>query len=183
VKKFAIIAGLLLSLIVPSRGTQAATSDREKLWSALRAAAVRQGANLPEQVQPEDIHFSSSLSGSDAPIQVQAISFDPLLHQLRFRFRQAGNASAPWFSGWCQTAPPDTTGHAAATAEHHSPNDPVSTRRLAILHLRSENSFATLQVHPLESGTLGQSIRVRVPSNGHTLRARVVSIDTLEATF
>jgi len=182
-KKFAAIATLMLA---PLFRAEAQELNRQKLWSALDAAAARRGWTLPEQVRPEKIEWSapSSFSDTDAPIQVQGIAYDPLLHQLRFRFHLARKASAPWFSAWCPSLVQPVSGGQAVRGEPFQRHaDAVSTHRLATLHLRSVNSFATLQVRPLEAGAIGQSIRVRVPSNGHTLRASVVGSDLLEAEF
>jgi flagella basal body P-ring formation protein FlgA len=59
----------------------------------------------------------------------------------------------------------------------------VSIRRPATLHLHSENSSATLQVRALQSGALGEIIRVRIVANGHILVARVTGPDLLDAAF
>jgi hypothetical protein len=40
-----------------------------------------------------------------------------------------------------------------------------------------------LSVRPLQGASIGETIRVRVPANGHTLLARVTGIDRLEAAF
>jgi hypothetical protein len=185
-RKAFTIAVLLLGSLVPLCFTQAGENQQKKLWFALREAAARRGAILPEAIHPEDMRTSApeSIYHSGAPIEVRAISFDPVLQQLRFRFRPAGNSGAPWFSAWCKASAQP------AIASMHSTSRPmpatetaVSTRRLATLHLRSENSLATLQVRPLEPGALGQSIRVRIPSNGRTLRAQITGNDLLEAKF
>jgi len=54
---------------------------------------------------------------------------------------------------------------------------------MASLRLQSQNSFASLSVRPLQPGFAGQIIRVRIPRNGHTLQARVIALDLLEADF
>lgn len=164
-------------------------AGQKKVLAALRTAAVRQGWPVPENLGPEAIEWpTAAFSQADDRLEVRGISFDPLLHQLRFRFRVAGKASAPWFSGWCAAS--KLPGKSAVSGEgrpqkHDSATAAalVSPRRPAMLYLHSENSFATLQVRPLEAGALGDSIRVRIPSNGHTLRARVVGTDLLDATF
>ena len=166
----------------------------EKVWLALRAAAARHGWALPQDLRPEEIEWAAPVAApeAEAPLEVQEAYLDPLLHQMRFRLHVAGNPNAPSFSAWCpaRTQPRAQSGakwsagepfaagqHASAAAEL------VSPRRLATLHLHSENSFAMLQVRPLDAGALGQSIRVRLPSNGHTLRARVIDRDVLDAAF
>jgi hypothetical protein len=184
-KSLAIVI-LLLGLLLASRTVQAASNQQAKLWFALRAAAARHGATLPEGIWPESIHFSApdAILDGDAPMEVRAISFDPALHQLRFRFRPAGNATAPWFSAWCEYSEQTAIiGQSINVQPVRTAQTAVSTRRLATLNLRAENSFARLQVRPLEAGVIGQSIRVRIPSNGHTLRARVTGTDILEAQF
>jgi len=179
------LAILVLGSLLPWCTMCAAENQQAKLWFALRAAAARRGATLPEEIWPESIHFSApeGMFDNDAPMEVRAISFDPALHQLRFRFRLAGNAAAPWFYAWCESSKPIDAGQVEGARPSREAQTAVSTRRLAILNLHSDNSLATLQVRPLEAGVIGQSIRVRIPSNGHTLRARVTGTDTLEAQF
>ena len=186
-RKSPAIAALLLVSFLPLRIVRAEANHQAKLWFALRAAAARHGATLPEQIWPEDIYTSApqAVLESDSPLEIRAISFDPALHQLRFRFRPAGNGSAPWFSAWCPFFEPrPLSGSPPSVTLRVQPTETaVSTHRFATLQLRSDNSSATLQVRPLENGVVGQSIRVRIPSNGHTLRARITGADLLEAQF
>jgi hypothetical protein len=193
-----ILIVLLNLVIVPSwveATPQRPARQREELnrtlvWNALSAAAAREGWRLPEELRPEGIEWSVPLEGVDAgtPLQVRGIAFDPLLQQLRFRLRAGSGSSAPWFSGWCRWRAELPVGRDATRqtpgSEHKSPAEcPVSPRRLAVLQLQSANALATLQVRALESGEVGQRIRVRIPSNGHMLRAQVVGRDLLTAQF
>jgi hypothetical protein len=147
---------------------------------------------LPPDLRAEELEWTAPLEmpEEDAQLEVQEVSFDPLLQQTRFHLRVAGNPKAPSFSvGFFRKLPGETglLGREQAgkngVAGPGSSAELVSLRRLATLHLHSQNSFATLQVRPLEAGALGQVIRVRVPSNGHTLRARVAGPDALDAVF
>jgi hypothetical protein len=179
--------GAVMEKAVPRRDE--GTVQRERVWTALQAAAERQGWSL-EGVVPERIEWSAPMAilENDEPLEAQAISLDPLLHQLRFRLRGATRSNAPWFSAWCPPgvdfAPSRDLGAKNMAAEP-SAAVPAAVRahELLTLYLHSENSFAALQVRTLESGAVGQFVRVRVPLNAHTLRARVVGIDMVEAEF
>jgi hypothetical protein len=179
--------GAVMEKAVARRGE--GTVQRERVWAALQAAAERQGWSL-DGVVPGRIEWSAPMAilDDDEPLEAQAISLDPLLHQLRFRLRAATRSNAPWFSAWCpqgiDVEPSRDLGSKNAARDSSAPVPAaVRAHRLATLYLHSENSFATLQVRALESGAVGQFVLVRVPLNGHTLRTRVVGTDMVEAEF
>ena len=59
----------------------------------------------------------------------------------------------------------------------------VEPARSARLHLHSAHSNILLEVKPLQRGRLGEVIRVRLPANGKTFRARVLANDELDADY
>jgi hypothetical protein len=167
---------------------------KERVWLALRDAAAARGIALPANVRPEDIQWAAPLylPADNSRLEVREVYVDKLLNQLRFRLRIPNNPSAPSFYAWCPLPPkqrPQFSERRPAHFQGHSNNgspstaELVSIRRVATLHLHSENSLATLQVRPLQSGELGQTIRVRLPANGHTLVARIAGPDLLDADF
>jgi hypothetical protein len=167
---------------------------KERVWLALLDAAASRGIALPAQLRSQDIQWAapSTLLAGNSRLAVQSISIDKLVKQIRFRLRISNNPSAPSFYAWCplpagQPSPSLETLH-AHSPEHSqiaSPPEaaPVSIRRPATLHLHSQNSSAVLQVRALQSGELGEIVRVRIMGNGHTLVARVAGPDFLDAVF
>jgi hypothetical protein len=167
---------------------------KEQLWPALRAAAAAKGIALPADIHPGEVQWAAPLSvpTDDSRLEVRDVFVDKLLNQVRFRLRYFNNPSAPSFYAWCplprsqqRQFAGNAPGHSIEPSKRSSPpaGDLVSIRRLALLHLHSQNSSAMLQVRPLQSGELGQTIRVRVPANGHTLLARIAGLDQLDAAF
>lgn len=167
---------------------------RDRVWLAICAAAAARRLALPANFRSEDLGLAAPemLFSPNAPLEVREVSIDRLLDQIRFRLRISNNPSSPSFYAWCPV--PQESGVPGAPLSQtrsHMPSSlsappalqPVSTRRLATLHLHSENSSALLQVRPLECGQLGQAIRVRIPANGRTLVARVAGTDLLDAVF
>jgi len=167
--------------------------DRERIWALLSAAANARGIDLPKDSCAQEIRWAAPLTllDDESKVEVQDVHFDKLLNQARFRIRSLSNPKAPSFSAWCPLSdgqpllPGKVQANATVSSSGEQPvaAEIVCPRRLATLQLRSLNSFATLRVRPLQSGRLGQLIRVRVPSNGHTLVARVAGPDLLEAVF
>jgi len=189
---------VLLTVLLPATPAQAGPPPehalaKTRLWLALCDAAAERGVPCPQNVRPEEVQWAIPADSlrADARLQLQSVQLDPLLHEIRFRLRFANQPSTPSFEVWCPLrADPAFLG--ASLARHlSSPRAAtvppqaalVSIRRPAILHLHSENSEATLRVRVLQSGELGDLVRVRVVSNGHTLIARVAGPDYLDAVF
>jgi len=189
---------LLLTVLLPAMPAQAGPAPehalaKTRLWLALCDAAAGRGVTCPQNVRPEDVQWAIPADSlrADARLQLQSVHLDPFLHEIRFRLRFANQPSTPSFEAWCSLrADPVFLG--ASLARHSvaprsatvSPQAAlVSIRRPAILHLHSENSEATLRVRVLQSGELGDAVRVRVIGNGHTLMARVAGPDYLDAVF
>jgi hypothetical protein len=59
----------------------------------------------------------------------------------------------------------------------------IAAGKTGALWLHSENSSIVVQVQALQAGHAGETIRVRLPLSGKTLRARVGSEGQLEAAF
>jgi hypothetical protein len=166
----------------------------ERVWPALRAAAASRGIALPANIRSQDLQWSAPLGlpADDSQLEVQGVYIDKLLNQARFRLRFPNNPAAPSFYAWCPLPRTQQPPFAENTPERSSRSsmrglssatELVSIRRLATLHLHSENSSAMLQVRPLQSGELGQTVRVRLPANGHTLFARIAGPNLLDAVF
>ncbi len=147
---------------------------------------------VPEKITVDQISLQASISVPEGVtrLNVSEYAFDNLLGCARFRITSSSNPKAPPFYAWLSTPRPSHHGDSAnyshtARDTSRAPNAPapVESRRTALLYLHSENSSAMLSVRPLQSGSIGETIRVRVPTNGHTLLARVTGLDRLEAAF
>jgi len=166
-------------------------SMRQQIWRAVYEMAAMRRMRFPQNLRAEDIQWAAPfmLLADGSPLEVQSVSVDRLLNQLRFRLRFAHHTEAPSFYAWCplpaaQGAPPNSdASHAGGPAKHSDATALVSVRRPATLQLHAQNSSAVVRVRPLESGDIGETVRVRVLGNGHMLVARVAGRDLLEAAF
>jgi hypothetical protein len=164
---------------------------KQQVWHAVYEMAATRGVRLPHSLRAEDIQWAapSALLADGSPLEVQSVSVDRLLNQLRFRLRFLLHPEAPSFYAWCplpeaHMATSNGADSASTAASRRSDAMAlVSVRRQATLQLHSQNSSAVLRVRPLESGELGETVRVRVLGNGHTLVARIAGRDLLEAAF
>jgi hypothetical protein len=184
--------GLLLTRAAME--TSSLPPNQQAVWLAIEEAAAARGLTLPENLRAENIQWVSptnAITGSPR-FAVISVSVDKLLGQVRFRLRLANHPNAPLFYAWC----PLRDAHKfveSGTGETHTPKSSsarvsevaalVSIRRPAILHLHSENSSAMLRVRALQSGELGEVVRVRVLGTGATLVGRVAGTDFVDATF
>src|SRR5271165_3934255 len=83
------------------------------------------------------------------------------------------------------------TFHGASRAQSLTPSaqDPavapllIAAGHRAQLHLHSEHSSILLEVQALQAGRAGETIRVRLPVSGRTLRAQVTGFQILDAVF
>lgn len=182
---------LLFTLLTSNVAAQTPAEARARIWQTVLDAATARGIQLPASIGPDDLRWiASDAETENSSLLALSVNVDRLLNQIRFRLRIADRPGAPSFYAWC-TLPRDD--YSISFASPHrlqrtpsAPGDafaPVSVRRFATLHLHSENSLATLRVRVLHSGTIGEYIRVRIISNGHTLLARVVGQDSVDASF
>jgi len=171
---------------------QAISLTRETLWFAVREAAARKGIALPEQDGKQRLEWSmpGALADEDMTVEVNGVTLDRTLDQMRFRLRFRKHPEAPAFYAWLPhvQATSDSgqgadSSKSAALIGPSRPQRTVSPARLATLKLHSKHGLAWLRVRPLEAGDVGEVIRVRVPANGHTLLARVQELDLVEAVF
>ena len=169
---------------------------RAEVLAAIRAAlAKNKDANLPD-LQIEDLSFGAVLLPNQAShLEVTEISFDEFIGRARFRL---WSASAPAIHPFYVTARvpfppgghrsfliPASLGDSTALSRASPVASPVliEAGRTAVLHLHSSNSSLFLEVKSLQRGRLGEVIRVRLPANGKTFRARVLEGGGLDARF
>lgn len=188
-----LLLGLLHATPLQASPAPEHAMPKTRLWLVLCDAAAERGVACPASVRPEDIQWAipADLLTSNFRLILQSVHVDPLLHEIRFRLRFANQPSTPSFEAWCPLPADHAFLDAPLTANSFAPRSVhvlpqaalVSTRRPAVLHLHSENSWSTLRVRVLQSGELGDQIRVRIIGNGHTLLARVTGPDYLDAVF
>jgi len=165
---------------------------RDEAFAAIRQALAKsKGPALPD-FQPEDLSFSAVLLPDQASrLAVTEVSFDEFIGRARFRL---WSTSAPAVHPFYVTAQPSSRPVAASFASipaHNAGSIAISTPspvlvgpgRSARLHLHSSNSNIFLEVKPLQPGRLGEIIRVRLPGNGRTFRARVLEGGDLDAAL
>jgi hypothetical protein len=183
--------------IAPQRAIVQRARDaavRERLWIAVQEAAAARGIALPTGLDAKTLQWapSESMLTPNSSLVVQSVRQDLLLNELWVRLGVSTRPSAPSFYAWCRLAIEPSLYRQEGLAELSLSKDDisrppdsslVSVRRVAILHLHSQNSSGSLSVRPLQSGQLGEVVRVRVIGNGHTLVARVAGPDLLDATF
>ena len=174
--------------VVHREGRRIAKEDVLRVLQSFLAA--RPDAS-PVSITSDQISMEASISvpEGDARLSVTEFAFDNLLGCARFRISSHANAKAPPFYAWLSMPRPL---HPAESGRSHTPHDTaraptapaaVESRRMATLYLHSANSSTLLRVRPLQRGSLGETIRVRVPTNGRTLLASVTGPDLLDAVF
>jgi hypothetical protein len=169
---------------------------RQQTLAAIQSALAKRHIGDPSEFRPEDLTFGAALevSGADAQLEVTQIAFDEAIGRARFRLQPNVASGANAFYVTARVAP-EAFAAVAANAPRFTPwtstktpsagNSPVlvDPRQFARLHLRSPSADMLLAVKPLQRGHLGETIRVRLPSSGKTLQARVAGKDFLEAVF
>jgi hypothetical protein len=192
-------SGLSSSFLIPEVVTvhrAGRTLSREEAFAAIQSALAKSYGGEPPQLHPEDLTFDTALEvpGTDSQLEVTQMAFDQAIGRARFRLQ---SRTAPGTNAFYVTAHVAPEAFAAVSANAVRPKPRTFTkspapadspvladpRQFARLHLRSSNSDMLLTVKPLERGHLGETIRVRLPSSGKTLQARVAGKNSLEAVF
>jgi len=164
---------------------------KEDVLPVLQNYLDARSGGVPVKISLDEISLQASISVPQGAtrLNVSEFAFDNLLGCARFRISSSSNPKAPPFYAWLSMP---RAFHPGVTDRSHTSRDtsrapnaprPVESRRLAVLYIHSENSSAMLSVRPLQGGSIGETIRVRVPANGHTLLARVTGLDRLETAF
>jgi hypothetical protein len=168
---------------------------RSEILAAIRQAESEH-PDFPE-LRLEDISFDPVvLPDRPSQLEVTNATYDELIGRARFRLR---SKSAPEVRPFYVTAqlPMDSfsssfsslhismSQHVVPASAAPAAKSPVlvDPTRLARLHLHSSVANIYLQVKPLQRGHLGEIIRVRLPSNGKTLRAQVMEGGSLDAVL
>lgn len=99
--------------------------------------------------------------------------------------QSSGNLLAPAAWLWGGLADPFPTDPATKPASKSRPNSAllVKVGMPSVLFLKGKNFKGGMTVVPLESGRLGDEVRVRDPGTQNILRATVTSINQLEQNF
>lgn len=99
--------------------------------------------------------------------------------------QSSGNLLVPSAWLWAGLAKPVLTDPATKPALKSRPNSAslVKVGMPCVLFLRGRNFKGTMTVVPLESGRLGDEVRVREPGTQNILRATVTSVNQLEEIF
>lgn len=161
---------------------------KEDICEILRRELAARGRWEANEIRPEDVELQSTWQMPDElpRLRLKELVVDPLLGRMRFRLRSVRNPNAPDIYGWLRVGGDNATLKVAVAKEPPAKPAEVSmvkANRPATLFLHSLNSESLLHVRALQSGSLGESIRVRFAANGHTLVAKVVGPDRLEASF
>jgi len=165
---------------------------RDEAFVAIRQALAKGNSPALPDFKPQDLSFSAvQLPDQASQLAVTDVAFDEFIGRARFRL---WSSSAPAVHPFYVTAQLSSRlaavqsasilGHSTGSIATPQPSPIlVQPGRLARLRLHSSNSNIFLQVQPLQPGHLGEIIRVRMPSNGKTLRARVLEGGALDADF
>ncbi|HEY2461203.1 MAG TPA: hypothetical protein VGI16_10350 [Candidatus Acidoferrum sp.] len=171
------------------------TVTREEIFAAIQNALSKQSFPAVADLHAADLSWESAvrLPNSDPQLQVTQIKLDTAIGTVRFRMssRTARGVHPFYVSAQSSGAAPPQLVTTSNTVSFISEKDAYSAaapilvdpRQYARLHLHSNNSDMILQVKPLERGHLNETIRVRLPASGKTLKARVIAAGYLDATF
>jgi hypothetical protein len=171
----------------------------EEIFPAIQNALAKSHIAGTSKLRPEDLTMDSSVElPAGTQFEVTQIAFDRAIGRARFRLKPRSVSGANPFYVTARLAltslplPPRSTdvAHlthlASAKIDASSVIDSpvlVDPRQSAHLHLRSASADMLLVVKPLQRGSLGQTVRVRLVSSAKTLQARVAGKDFLEAVF
>ena len=184
--------------IIVSRETRPLTVP--EVLGAIRKALAQSGAPFAETLQAGDILLQSEIlvSPGDAGLQVVRMELDAGLRRARFLLRSSHNPSVVPFFVTAQPggdlplkpihfAPDLVRGGSVGTISSHThlaePENLVAPGKHATLVLHSATIRMFADVDPLERGTLGQQVPVRVVETGKIFIARVNGPAHLELQF
>ena len=169
--------------------------SREEVLSVVREALAKQGIACAEALRAEAIQFEANvqLPEESARLVVTQIEIDPALGRVRFRLHEQEASSVPPVFVTAALGDPllgelrrkmETSGSGGGRVRRQSAG-PVLIRsgQVARIRMHSRDLEILVDVTPLESGRLGETIRVRLPDTGKILRAQVLSGGALEASF
>jgi len=178
----------------------------EEILASVRAAVARFALSPDEEsavlaLRDGDVYWDSALRVpvGGAGLQVQDISVDLVAGRADVRMTAETPAHRTPFVVVAHvprgqfSAPQDGVERATVPAlRAAAPADPgeaaaspvlVATGQMAHLRLHSANSSIQLEVLALQPGHARETIRVRLPLTGRTLRAAVTGRETLDASF
>jgi len=167
--------------------------SREEVLSVVRKALAKLGIACAEALRAEEIQFEANVQLPDesARLVVTQIEIDPALGRVRFRLHEQKASSVPPVFVTAALAllgelrrKMETSGSGGGRVRRQSAG-PVLIRsgQVARIRMHSRDLEILVDVTPLESGRLGETIRVRLPDTGKILRAQVLSGGALEASF
>ena len=163
------------------------TLSRIEIFHAIESFYKARWPGSQVAFSPGDIEFQNSIRvpEGDAALSVIGVRYDQMLNREIVRLLSESRPDLVPFEVAVKMLPPPGTAAKFAPARHSATPSPVlvDPRYPARLYLLSNAAEITMQVRPLQRGRRGDSIRVRLPQNGHTFLARVVSQNTLEASF
>jgi hypothetical protein len=170
--------------------------SRDEVFAAIQAASAKNPAADFPYLQPQDISFEAEVRvpPGDAGLEVTQIKSDPFVGRARVRlWPRSARGVLPFYvsvrvrGDASESSAPLATHFvpASSRATENSISSPVlvSPNRPARLRLHSANLDMLLDVRPLESGRLGDVVRVRLLGTGRTVRAAVASEAYLDATL
>lgn len=180
--------------------------SHEEVAEAIAKAVSRNSVPENSGLNLQTLSFEAPVIdfSADAKLEVRRMDFDPALKQARFLVACDADKRIPPFLVTAQLQHENAPGAAPSPAlgiisVRPHPSEQITPDHLAgvaddsillvqpgkraSLHVVSGSMQLLLQVVPLDRGTLGQTVRVRLPGNGKVLRGRVVSAGRLEAEF
>jgi hypothetical protein len=194
---------ILSAITVPERivvSRKARPITVSEVLGAIRKALERSGVRAAETLHPEDVLLQSQVfvNPGDAGLQVMRMDLDGGLRRAKFLLWPSLDPSVlPFFvtarlDGDLSSAPVHGAQHGPASIKADIPPTPkksapqeilVAPGARATLLLRSATLQMLADVAPLERGTLGQQVRVRVLDTGKIFNARVDGRAHLEVKF
>jgi hypothetical protein len=169
---------------------------RKDAFVAIQLALERHPQSGFPVFREDDISLEASVRvpEGDARLEVTKIAFDPMIHRARFRLCSRADASIVPFYATALVPRSDVDFPGRLQTFSRIPGTPsrilpalepvlIKAGQTANLHLHSQDSSMFLAVKSLQSGGLDQTIRVRLTGSGKTLKAKIVSPDSLDAIF
>jgi Chaperone for flagella basal body P-ring formation len=197
--------GIFSSLSVPDRiavSSAARPITAEEAYQAIRAELRKKNLPAAELLRRKDIQLGAQVfvRPGDAGLRVTRMDLDALLGRARFLLWPANDPEIVPFFATARLDPASSARLAHSDAARLSPGSAAERRSMlaettraavreilvrpgqrTVLTLENAKMQITVDVVPLERGSLGQQIRVRMADSGKIVTAEVIGRARLEA--
>jgi Chaperone for flagella basal body P-ring formation len=166
--------------------------SRAEIFEAIQSSPVLKSTPQLSGVSENDLQFGGNIRvpAKGTHLSVTKVSYDPFIASVRFQIQpRTIPATLPFYvivrvpagsSVSARKAAESSVSGDSRTAVAKALPSLVEPGQMAQLRLHSRDFEIVLKVRPLQRGSLGELIRVRLPGSGKTLQAHVVGPGVLD---